>query len=104
MKLREHPALLSIKLTTWPPVWVCAEQFKRSMQGEIGVLKEVKRRDLRGRHFFVHVEHDQFNFMGCLMFDDPAICEQVFNLLKSCLGRAIKEIGDMEVDGLLPNP
>jgi hypothetical protein len=102
VQLRDHPLLVSGRLTNWPPVWVCSDNATKAVKGEVGILKDVKRHDLRGTHFFVYMEHDQTSYTGCFRFDDHALCEQLFNLLKGCCGRTIQEIGSMEVSGILP--
>ena len=103
MQLRDHPLLVGSRLSNWSPIWVCTDDnTRKAVEGEVGILKDVKRHDLTGKYFFLHMEHDQGSYTGCFMFDDPTFCEQLFNLLTGCYGRTIQEIGSMEVSGILP--
>jgi hypothetical protein len=39
--------------------------------------------------------------MGSVHLDDPAFCYELFTLLKSNVGRSIKEIGDLDLSSTL---
>ena len=43
------------------------------------------------------MEHEGRTYTGALLFDDAVVCEQVFDLLETCIGRSIKEIGGLDV-------
>ena len=43
------------------------------------------------------MEHEGRMYTGALLFDDAVFCEQIFDLLETCIGRSIKEIGGLDV-------
>jgi len=102
MKLRDHPILISRGVQNWPPFWVCSDRSQEDFQGEAGFLTAARHHDIGRKHFFLDMKQNDATFTSCLFFDDPAFCDQIFELLKSCVGRTIHEIGDMDVSGILP--
>ena len=43
------------------------------------------------------MEHENEKYVGDLLFDDPALARQITVLLRTNVGRTLKEIGDIEV-------
>jgi hypothetical protein len=66
----------------WPPMWTSRLKDDKP-RGEIGILEK----PLRPEMFT----------MGSMAFDDPAFCYELYRLLKSHVGRSIKEIGDSDL-------
>ena len=53
--------------------------------------------DLTDTKLFMFIEYQSFRYMGLMAFDDPKSCHAIYTLLKSNIGRSIKEIGDLDV-------
>jgi hypothetical protein len=45
---------------------------------------------------FMFMQSRGFRYMGVINFDDLSVCRDVYTLLKSHVGRSIKEIGDID--------
>ena len=50
---------------------------------------------------FLIIEHENEEYMGCLLFTDTTFCGQVHQLLKDCCGRRVVDIGSMNVSHLV---
>jgi len=98
MKLRDHPSILCKGVRSWPPVWFDAEVVPGKMiKGEVGILTDVIMRELEVCRVFLTIRYQGASFIGTLFFDDQSFCLKVYKLLKACIGREIKDIGDMEL-------
>jgi len=99
---RDHPLLVHNGTHSWPPVWTqgYAPTAKR-VTGEIGVLKHVTTHPALRNKVYLIVEHEGERYTGCLMMDDTTFCAQITHLLHFFPGRAIKEIGDLDLGHLL---
>jgi hypothetical protein len=102
MELRNHPLMTRYGLPNWPPVWAPADprDGKSSLRGEIGRLKYVLCRASENTCFLITM-HNGGAYIGSLLFDDRAFCEQIGRILETCTGRTIKEIGDLDLSHLL---
>ena len=102
MELRNHPVMIRYGIPNWPPVWIPADPKggKSSLYGEIGLLKYVLYRASENKCFLI-ITHDGGGYIGCLLFDDRPLCQQIGKILQSCTGRTIKEIGDSDLSHLL---
>ena len=98
MELRSHPLMLH----SWPPEWLPAVPAKDSkiLNGEIGVLKYVLCQG-SNKECFLIITHEGVGYIGCLLFDDAAFCQQVGKLVENHTGRSIKEIGDLDLSATL---
>jgi len=95
MKLRNHPLMSHDALASWPPVWSRSGNDGRI--GEIGILRQVNNgADICTRCFLV-IEHEGHRYVGALLFDDARFCGFVTRFLQAHVGRAIKEIGDLDL-------
>ena len=101
MQLRDHP-LMSYRATrrSWPPTWTQSVALNRvrTLRGEIGVLKHVIKPDAVPNKCFLVIEHAGERWVGCLLIEESVFCEQIYDLLRTQLGRSIKEIGDIDLD------
>ena len=43
------------------------------------------------------MEHDGQEYEGILLFEDPIICRQLYELLVQHLGETIQQIGDIDL-------
>jgi hypothetical protein len=98
MKLREHPLMSYKGLSSWPPMWVRADLRQQALEQEAGVLSEVRLHDLGSCKIFLGMQYDGSRYIGYLWFDDQPFCVETYNLLKSCIGCSIKDIGDTDVE------
>ena len=101
MKLREHPLMSYRGVATWPPAWTPLHSEIPAPVGEIGILEDATMNGALGNKVFMTILHEGRRFMGCLMFQDPAFCSEVFALLKLHRGNRIQNIGDMDVASTL---
>lgn len=99
VKLRNHPFISA----SWPPVWWGrADREKKQVRGEIGILKAVQPYDIQpADRLYLLIEHEGAEYLGILLVDDYALCQQVFNLIAKHSGRTIGEIGDIDLSHTL---
>ena len=102
MELRNHPLMSHYGIPNWPPVWTPANprDYKPSLRGEIGVLKYVICQSSENTCFLM-MAHDSMGYIGCLLFDDGVFCQQIGKILETCIGRAIIEIGGLDLSQFL---
>jgi len=86
-------------LSSWPPVWIHGgiDWEVKKLKGEVGVLRHVLRHDKLPNKFFLVMEHENEQWMGCLVVADGTFCNQIVDLLKLHVGRSMKEIGDIDL-------
>jgi len=99
VKLRDHPFISA----SWPPVWWArADREKKQVRGEIGILKAVQPYDIEpADRLYLLIEHEGAEYLGILLVDDYALCQQVFNLIAKHCGQTIGEIGDIDLSHTL---
>lgn len=96
MKVRNHPLMSNKDGCIWPPLW--KEKYgETTLHGEIGVLTHVGADPAQSHKFYLHITHDNLPFIGTLIFDNSRFCHRVSIFLKNQIGRAIKEISDLEL-------
>ena len=107
MQLRDHPLMMYHGVRTWPPVWTLIRGAEKERpKGEVGVLKEITvsavpphSNDTRSyNRIFLYIEHAGQTYIGCLMLDDYAFCQELTKLLRHHCGRTVEEIGSAEID------
>ena len=102
MLLRDHPLMMYRGCSNWPPVWSCTDGHNQRPKGEVGTLKEILRTDTQPpNRCFLLISHQGSAYLGCLLFDDPAFCKQITQLLRSCCNRPISEIGSLDLSHTL---
>ncbi|HEY1266145.1 MAG TPA: hypothetical protein VGH16_02735 [Candidatus Binatia bacterium] len=86
-------------VANWPPAWVArARKNEQEVRGEIGVLKDVIPSIVPPTtRIFLIVEHEDSEYMGCLLFDDPAFCGDIFRILQTHRGWTIRDIGSLDL-------
>jgi hypothetical protein len=86
-------------LPSWPPLWSDGrKQGGKTFRGEVGILRAVHfSNKSRTKKLFLVIEHETEHFVGTLVFDDPAFCRRIADLLHTQIGRSIKVIGDLDV-------
>jgi len=91
-------------LRNWPPIWTWrgGEGLDRRPRGEIGVLRDVflSRVEPRSRLYLI-IEHENEEYMGCLLFADATFCAQICELLNKHCGCRVAELGDLDVTELM---
>jgi hypothetical protein len=102
MELRNHPLISYRGLTSWPPTWSPANPKSdlKPLRGEIGRLKYVLANP-RSNNCFLVIEYDNHPYVGCLFLNDAVFCAQLITVLQDHAGFSIKEIGDLDLSGLL---
>lgn len=102
VKLRDHPLMSFGGVRNWPPIWPQSRAGGTiTLKGEIGILAHIHHYVGEYNKIFLIVEHEGEAFVGGLLFDDVAFSEQLARLLKSKIGRSIREIGNLDLSYLL---
>jgi hypothetical protein len=103
VNLRDHPLMTRKSgYATWPPRWTTTRRDQNDKPlGEVGVLEEAMMNDLFDNKIFVFMNYQSSRYMGALHFDDRIFCCQIFTLLKSQVGRSIKDISDLDLSATL---
>jgi hypothetical protein len=73
----------------------------KTVKGEVGTLKYVHALTKLSDKCFLVIEYANEKYVGCLIFDDKTFCAQVCVLLQRNLGRAISDIGDLDLSATL---
>ena len=98
MLLRDHPLMMYRRCPNWPPFWLCTGEYDQHPKGEVGTLKAVFRSDWQPpNRCFLLISREGSEYLGCLLFDDQALCRQVMELLKGHCNLSIAEIGGLDV-------
>src|SRR5262245_48699101 len=100
MLLRNHPLMSYHGIPSWPPVWTFTRgmEKKHPRREEMGILKAVTESKVEpADRCFLHVHHEGSFYIGCLLIDDPAFCDQITKLLQDYLNRPIAEIGSLDL-------
>ncbi len=101
MSLRNHPQMVFRGSRNWPPVWVGLTDIKtnswRRLQGEIGVLKEVRYQRAEPDWIFLVIEHEGAKYIGSLRFDNEEFCLQLAAHFQRFYGLLTCIIGGSEI-------
>lgn len=96
MKIRE---LTWKALPAWPPEWLISDEGA----GEKGVLEDVQfRGDLNPRLITIVANHQGETRKGVMVLEDPVHLEILFHNLKDNIGKALTEIGNLNIDFSFP--
>jgi hypothetical protein len=103
MLLRDHPLMRYHGIPNWPPSWLFIDGVEnKHPRGEIGTLTAVDVSNVPpANRCFLSIDCEESSYMGCLLFDDCAFCDQIVKLLRSNLNRPIAEIGSLDVSHTL---
>src|SRR6266699_1903997 len=103
MKLRNHPLMTRKSgARAWPPRWTTTRQDEHEMPiGEVGTLQRVWIDEPLDTFVFMFVEYNGLRYTGTIYFDDSRSCNEIYNLLKTRVGRSIREIGDLDLSYML---
>ena len=100
MLLRDHPLMMYHGVRSWPPVWIWrgGNPTTNNPKGEVGTLLDAVRSH-RPPQFtcFLIMEHRGEEYVGPLLLDDRAFCNQVVELLKAHRNHSIAEISGLDV-------
>jgi hypothetical protein len=100
MQFRDHKLMSYKGLPTWPPVWAhpdSATLTPPTVKGEIGILTSVRMHALGSQRIFLNIKHEGSEYIGCLFFDDPVFCQDMYQFLQGCIGMSVKGIGDRDL-------
>jgi hypothetical protein len=82
----------------WPPAWTTTRLDESDKPtGEIGILEKPLRPQRFTNRLFLFIVYGGFRYMASMAFDVPAFRDELYRLLKSNVGRSIKEIGDIDL-------
>ena len=103
MLLRDHPLMTYKGLRSWPPAWIWIYGGEKNhVRGEVGTLRQVVLSRINpADRCFLHIDHEESWYMGCVLIDDHAFCTQIVNLLQDCCNRSIAEIGSLDLSHML---
>jgi hypothetical protein len=96
VKLREHPLMTAQGVPKWPPIWT-QRPGTRTIQGEVGTLKNVYWYEKDCYKVFLVIDYDGELYDGALLLSDSRFCEFIARLLKQKIGLSLKDIGDLDV-------
>lgn len=86
-------------LSAWPPEWWVSDEGA----GEKGFLKNIQLRyDQTPAYISVVASHLGDDRNGIIILENPAHLEILCNKLKENIGRPLSQIGDLDIDFLLP--
>lgn len=103
VQLRDHPIIRSYHgRSNWPPIWLpVLGTPDQSIAGELGILRNVQYRIGYPQRVHLVIEHADETFVGTLLFDDGSFCFRLAMFLKMYIGRAIEEIGGLDLSFML---
>ena len=96
VKLREHPLMSHNGFRSWPPLWVCLDD-KGIVQAEVGKLARVRMLNRNDCRISLRMHNDGHEYLAHLLLDDQNFCLQIYALLQNSVGKAITEIGDLQI-------
>lgn len=100
MELRKHPRMTCLGRPNWPPEWMGKYGPDNPLpRGEVGTLIRVEPAPsiLEAPHCFLVIHWNQQEYIGSLYFDEEDFLTEIVELLRSCLGRSIAEIGSLDI-------
>jgi hypothetical protein len=102
MELRDHPMMNYRGLRNWPPTWTWRGGGENSRpKGEVGILKDVLLSNVEpNSRLFLIMEHEDQEYIGCLLFSDETVCGQICGVLKDECGHTLEEIGSLDLGHL----
>jgi hypothetical protein len=50
--------------------------------------------------FFLIMEHEKLEYIGCLLFSDQTVCRQIYGVLQDQCGHTLEEIGSLDLSEL----
>jgi len=109
--MRDHPLMSYKGQRNWPPAWMWIGKGRNKYpHGEVGILKSVKiciadPKDpgsiVPYNRVYLTMDYLGARYMGCVLFDDAAICRQIGELLSRQRGRRMHSIGGLDLSRLL---
>jgi hypothetical protein len=84
MLLRDHPLISYRGIPTWPPAWTWIDGGEdKHPRGEVGILRTTLLSRIQpANRCYLLICYEGASYMGCLLFDDYALCDQVTKLLQ----------------------
>lgn len=112
MQLRDHPLMTYRGIHTWPPVWTLIRGAEKEQpKGEVGVLKEIHVSAIPPtpaadaprsyNRIFMFIDHGGQRYLGCLMLEDYAFCQELAKLLRHYCHHTIEDIGSVELGRMM---
>ena len=103
MQLRDHPLMSYRSLRNWPPSWIWrGGESNKKLRGEAGMLRNVFLSNVEPRsRLFLIIEHEDNEYVGCVMFSDESFCRHVHDLFKQHYGSPVADLGSLDVSHLL---
>lgn len=99
MFLRDDPRMNYRGLLNWPPKWVRRRGAGEIAppRGEIGVLKNLLlSRVERHPRIYLIIEHENQEYIGCLLFLDSTFRDRIFQVLGKQVGNPIASISKVD--------
>jgi len=102
MELRDHPLMSYRGVNNWPPTWTWRGGGENNRpKGEVGILREVLLSKVEpNSRIFLIMQHEDEEYIGCLLFSDETVCAQIFDVLKDQCGHSVEEIGSLDLGHL----
>ena len=85
-------------VSNWPPKWTSTSGTPATqLTGEIGDFEQIQPSIVDPATCFITISHDGNYYIGRLTFDGQEFCRQVCELLKVHCGRALVEVGSIDI-------
>ncbi len=81
-------------MRAWPPVWMPGGWVSDGEFGEAGILVSVKRLEDR---LSLRMRYEGREHAGRLQWDPPPTLTSLEQILQANLGKAIRDLGDLDV-------
>jgi hypothetical protein len=98
MKLRDCSPHPEDNYFYWPPLWAGVEEKNGDrFRGEVGTLQYVYANKVFWTKFYLVTHSAGESYVGALCFSHQSLSNKVLSLLRTHIGRTIKEMGDLEI-------
>ena len=95
MKLRDHPLIKD----QWPPEWTPYDCSRNPITGEVGILDSIYVSLASSERAVLRIINDGSGYTGAIDFPDAAFCRRFVDLVQPHSGKAISQIGELEISG-----
>ena len=84
----------------WLPTWTRIEGTgNTNITGEVGIFKSASISRVEPFTIcYLTMDLDSSSYMGVLSCDDTSTCRKIVNILQSCNGYSMQDVGDVDVD------
>jgi hypothetical protein len=91
--------MFGMGIPNWPPAWLWRGGGEDTRpNGEVGLLRDVILSSIDPPiRFFLVMQHMGAEYIGCLSFENPAFCREIYRVCATIAVIPIHEIGDIDI-------